>query len=734
MITCDEDYCSFGHAKSREMLYNEIPPLLRREYHSRIAARIEAVQEVDGFSINDLAFHYAQAGNKENAVKYSLLAGKVALSRFSNVEAIKHFNYVVETIGEDLIRRNDKAIALEGLGDAYFSNCNFSEAMRTFEKLAITVQTDALKLRALRKAMDASFQYGDTSRLMSLVRKAEPFAAADRLEYARVQFNKGRVFQNRNMLVFAYENHAAALRVFEEEYSLWDAAMSLIGVGVYRVRLGNPQEGLAQSLFSIALFEELGDTNWQMGACSIAGLSFGNCLLEREELSMYSKIVETEEKLKLGNYLRLVYAYGFSSQAYERFGDFRNALQCSLKALDASEKTDSHVAHGIVYSNLAVIYTKFGDLKRAEKYFEKLMKLPPSILLHPFVNGNIAKAVYFAGKKQFKKSDRCFMKCFDSLKASPRPEFESRVKLLYAWSLERQGRVAESIFQVEERQKAYRKAEEMFAYVNVQASLIVPMRVKVGQTFEALLDIVNVSRGHGLLVRVENALQRELKVKDLPQEGNNQNEFFGVKERKLEPFQVTTLKVKLEASETGVFNLNLKVVYRDESGRTQVCIPEQYNITVEPELRRVERQDSIVTETAGKLIIKTLEREKTSGPTVILDVKFEFTAETSKRAFDYLVNAFVEDYMRRRIAQEKAGWRSLMRIVNDGKLSRSNMYGFRGRKGRVLIELASRGLVEARFFPGERGRGGKILKLRIDYEKEIIKRFVDNRIMNKKNE
>ena len=63
---------------------------------------MRADQETDGFSINDLAFHYDEAGNKEKAVKYSLQAGKVALSRFSNVEAIKHFKYVLETIAEDL--------------------------------------------------------------------------------------------------------------------------------------------------------------------------------------------------------------------------------------------------------------------------------------------------------------------------------------------------------------------------------------------------------------------------------------------------------------------------------------------------------------------------------------------------------------------------------------------------------------------------------------------------------
>ena len=38
----------------------------------------------------------------------------------------------------------------------------------------------------------------------------------------------------------------------------------------------------------------------------------------------------------------------------------------------------------------------------------------------------------------------------------------------------------------------------------------------------------------------------------------------------------------------------------------------------------------------------------------------------------------------------------------------------------------------ARVFPGERGRGGKILKMRIYYEKETVKRYIDQRIMKNK--
>ncbi len=51
MIHCDENCCMFGHAKSREMIYEEIPPLLRKEYHLRIAEKIEADRKASGCSL-----------------------------------------------------------------------------------------------------------------------------------------------------------------------------------------------------------------------------------------------------------------------------------------------------------------------------------------------------------------------------------------------------------------------------------------------------------------------------------------------------------------------------------------------------------------------------------------------------------------------------------------------------------------------------------------------------------
>ncbi|MDD1776106.1 MAG: hypothetical protein LUP94_01990 [Candidatus Methanomethylicus sp.] len=117
------------------------------------------------------------------------------------------------------------------------------------------------------------------------------------------------------------------------------------------------------------------------------------------------------------------------------------------------------------------------------------------------------------------------------------------------------------------------------------------------------------------------------------------------------------------------------------------------------------------------------------------DVKkpsFEFTTDAAESAFSYTLDAFVKDYMHEKMALEKSGWRSLMDVVKYGKVPKSSIYNAQGGIGNAITELERRGLVEIRVFPGERGRGGRVLKLRLAYEKEIIKRHVDLYVMKNK--
>ncbi len=235
---------------------------------------------------------------------------------------------------------------------------------------------------------------------------------------------------------------------------------------------------------------------------------------------------------------------------------------------------------------------------------------------------------------------------------------------------------------------------ERFEDADIQARITVyEEEVTVNEEFDFRLDLVNAGRNAGLLVRINNLTPKGFKITAAPTQYTVENGSVDMKGKRLAPFKAESIKLSLQATEPGFRKVSPQIIYVNEAGKFRTCKLEPVTINVQPQLT------------------------------------FEFKTKTAKAVFDFLTSAFVEDYMRRRIALEKSGWRTLMEIVKHGKVSKYSLYGNGRRRGRAISELERRGLVETRVFLGERGRGGRVLKMRIDYDKETIKRFIDRQIM-----
>lgn len=102
-----------------------------------------------------------------------------------------------------------------------------------------------------------------------------------------------------------------------------------------------------------------------------------------------------------------------------------------------------------------------------------------------------------------------------------------------------------------------------------------------------------------------------------------------------------------------------------------------------------------------------------------------FADVETKIVFGFLARSFLDDYASDKLAIDQAGWRTRTTISDGTGIGRGSFYGKQGKFGTVLKELLSGGLVETRFFPGQRGRGGEVVKLRVAYDKEFVKRLVD---------
>jgi KaiC/GvpD/RAD55 family RecA-like ATPase/tetratricopeptide (TPR) repeat protein len=567
LVVSDQDTYRFDHARSQVAIYDSISPALQRGYHTKIA---ESLEKISGskLPVNDLAYHFAEAGNKDKAVKYTLAAGENELARWSNNEAVKHFTYVLETVGEDPAYSRKKFRALEGLGDALFSNCMLKKSMKTFEMLADKAETSEMKLRALRKAMESAFQHGDPKHLMELVKKAEPFAAVDRLENARIIHARARALAGQmNMKTAFLEECKDSLQVFEEEYALWDAAFVMISAGLAYTINDMPLQGIAYSLRAINLFGELEDYRWQSEAYWVAGIVFMICLQENEALRMYLKVIEVDEEMKIGDYNRLIHAYVNSSEVATFLGDFQAAYDFSLKAFELSKKTDSVWVNYELWSNLTKQYALRGDIGRANEYFQRLNPVFGSLSVYGY---KINEAIISAYGGNEEKSRKYFKELFAYNKTTHAGLFvQVSAGLLYAWVLEKLGHLKEAQAQRKKQNKICQDAEVKFQKANLSARLMVQRNVVVGEEFEMHLDLVNVGKKSVLLLTIANAVPLGFNVASLPAGYSLQNGNLKLKESTLGPFQVKTAKPKILVNKAGSYILSPEVNFVGGDGMPQ---------------------------------------------------------------------------------------------------------------------------------------------------------------------
>lgn len=129
---------SFRHPLLREVVYDRAPVRRRTRLHQRAAAELEILYgDRRGEHAAELAWHALHGENREQAVRYSILAGEQAASLYAYAEAEQHFRTALgllaevdapdDPAGEDV---RLKAMALEKLGALLKTVGQYGEAIR----------------------------------------------------------------------------------------------------------------------------------------------------------------------------------------------------------------------------------------------------------------------------------------------------------------------------------------------------------------------------------------------------------------------------------------------------------------------------------------------------------------------------------------------------------------------------------------------------------------------------
>jgi len=593
LVCCVGSYFAFDHAKSREAIYEEISSPLKRGYHARIADKVEAkTKDAKDLPVNDLAYHYAQAGNKEKAVEYALAAGEDALARFSNAEAVKHYAYVLDAITDASEYADKRTMALEGLGDALSASGLFDEAMKMFEQLSRVTESGGVKLRALRKVLVCTYWVGgDPAHSLELAGKAEEYAQFDRLEYARFRLQRGFIAHSMGKTQQAFSDIDGALRLFEEEYSLSDVARALGELVFFYLTEDRLRDELAAGLRSVALYEELEDLRGQLWARSRLGWALRETELFQEAVDNTEKSVKIGEKV--GDYnITALMLWGLGIM-HEKREDYGAAVAEVLKAAEYAEKTNAYVTQNNCYCFLVREYVKLGEIEHAEEFAKKRDKLFDEVVSlrnnkDSASNSSAGKALLLTAKGQWKEANAIFDVRLGKMNKDP---WGSGKKVAfiqdYAWALAKQGRAEEAKMQLEEARKIRKKLAEnleRLEHANVQAYLMSRREIGIGEELNVRLDLVNVAKSPATIVRVEGLIPAGFSVAAFPSNSLVQKGSLEMKQKKLDPFGVEPVKIILQAPKAGDFTLDPQVIYIDDKGETKTCKPRAATVTVLPML------------------------------------------------------------------------------------------------------------------------------------------------------
>jgi tetratricopeptide (TPR) repeat protein/transcriptional regulator with XRE-family HTH domain len=272
LVEQDRARYSFVHDLIQEVVAADLGAGRVAGLHQEVA---EALERLPGEPpIEQLAHHYARAGNQEKAVVYLEQAGDRACALHANAEALAHYQELalrLDALG-DTGHAVDAARAREKLGDVLIILGRYGEALSTLDQAAHTYRTrdDMEGVASTLGRIAYAHARGGTAR--DWLAQANPMHEADRLA-ERLAATSGHASRGLAslyaMLAAAYNNagrHAeqlhAALRGAELARALADEVIlvsALVPQGLALEALGRGNEARVVFEETAELAERVGD-------------------------------------------------------------------------------------------------------------------------------------------------------------------------------------------------------------------------------------------------------------------------------------------------------------------------------------------------------------------------------------------------------------------------------------------------------------------------------------------
>jgi tetratricopeptide (TPR) repeat protein len=368
---------TFRHALVQEAVYHTLSKFARMGTHRAVADVLAA--QADSAPLGDLAFHYAEAGQWEQARDYAWRAGAHEQAMYAPREALAYFDQALAAARQ--LRAPPPWGLLRARGQA-LNTLGRIDAARTDYELALSQARAGGDPRAeWQSLLDLGFLWV----ARDYEQAGEYFRAA--LELSRAMGDPASLGHSLNRVGNWYMNnqdpleargyHEEALTIFENLNDRHSLAETLDLLGITSALLGDYVASSRYYPRAIGLFREAGDRPGLISALTVyllRGLTYETDLLVNENLSVDEIRRTGDEILSIARAIGLrsaeTFALGTLAILLGPRGEFARALRMAEEALRIAEEIQHWPWAAAAHYSLGTLHADLLALPLAQQHLE----------------------------------------------------------------------------------------------------------------------------------------------------------------------------------------------------------------------------------------------------------------------------------------------------------------------------------------------------------------------------
>jgi predicted ATPase/KaiC/GvpD/RAD55 family RecA-like ATPase len=419
-----EGICSFADVLVRDVVYEEISPLRRKELHGAVGSALEKVysKKIDEH-LGELGYHFLESGDEEKALDYFLKAGDKAMKIYANNEVFSYYQSALRLL-EGKERLQEKAQVLGKLGDVKSIVGEYNDSLKYWNEalllsLGLSEKENAARLHSKMAAI-LFHDLGATEKCMEHLDEAVRI-----LEEMPESAELARAYSLRAQALWHGGDLAGTLSWAEKALELSEklSAFDVMAESYTNLALGLKDTGKTEKAveclekaLKIALDNGYVETAMRIYNNLAATLTMEQMEKRKEYAEKGYELAKEVGCIRWISWLGSTLAYG-----YGIMGNMDKAFPLVEEALALNRKTGSLTDLHYSLSALGTGYQILGEWNKSEQCYEEAMAIaktlnrPPRIAMsyESLAALHFEKGEYVKAEELYEKANEIYEKSGD---------------------------------------------------------------------------------------------------------------------------------------------------------------------------------------------------------------------------------------------------------------------------------------------------------------------------------